>query len=70
MGEVTAIGDTGELAEAIIRIIQHPDEYFAATQPHQGRVQPGWTVSGYQALFGDLVAKQVQSENQVEAREA
>ena len=70
MGEVTPIGDPAELAEAIIRIIQHPGDYARPRSLIEDAFSLDRTVSGYEALFGDLVAKQVQTENQVEAREA
>ena len=70
MGEVTPIGDPAELAEAIMRILQHPDDYARPRGLIEDAFSLDRTVSGYEALFEDLVAKQMQTENRVEAREA
>jgi glycosyltransferase involved in cell wall biosynthesis len=69
MGEVTPTGDAAQLAEAVIRVIQRPGDY---TRP-RGLIEDAFsldrTVSGYEALFEELVAKEVRTEKRVEARE-
>ena len=70
MGEVTPIGDPAELAEAIKRIIRHPDDYSRPRSQIEDAFSLDRTVSGYEALFEELLAEPVQTENQVEAREA
>jgi glycosyltransferase involved in cell wall biosynthesis len=70
MGEVTPIGDSAELAEAIIRIIRRPDDYARPRSLIEDAFSLDRTVSGYEALFDELVAEQVQTGNRVEAREA
>jgi glycosyltransferase involved in cell wall biosynthesis len=69
MGEVTPVGDAAELAGAIIRIIQHPDDYARPRGFIEDAFSLERTVSGYEALFEDLVGGLVQTGNQVEARE-
>ena len=70
MGEVTPIGDSAGLAEAIQRILRHPDDYSRPRSLIEDAFSLDRTVSGYEALFEELVAEPVQTENRVEAREA
>ena len=69
MGEVTPIGDPTELAEAIKRIIDNPDDYSRPRDLIEDAFSLGRTVSGYEALFEELVAEQVQTENRAKPRE-
>jgi glycosyltransferase involved in cell wall biosynthesis len=70
MGEVTPVGDPVELAEAIKRILNHPDDYSRARNLIEDTFSLDRTVSGYEELFDELVAGQTQTESQAEAREA
>jgi len=69
MGAVTPIGDPVELAEAIMCILRQPDEYACPRSIIEDTFSLERTVSGYEALFDDLVSKQVQGGEQEEARE-
>ncbi len=70
MGEVTPIGDPDELAEAITRIIRHPDNYARPRNLIEDTFSLDRTVSGYEELFDELFAEQAQTESRAEAREA
>ena len=70
MGEVTPVGNPAELAEAIKRIIDNPEDYSRPRDLIEDAFSLGRTVSGYEALFAELIAEQVQTESQVEPREA
>jgi glycosyltransferase involved in cell wall biosynthesis len=69
MGEVTAIGDSDALAEAIIRIIQHPDNYARPRRFIEDAFSLERTVAGYEALFEALVSGKSLISQPVEARE-
>jgi len=69
MGEVTPIGDSDALAEAIIRVIRHPDDYARPRRLIQDAFSLERTVSGYEALFEALTSGQVQASQTAEARE-
>jgi glycosyltransferase involved in cell wall biosynthesis len=58
MGEVAAIGDSDALAEAIIRIIQRPDEYYRPRRYIEETFSLDRTVAGYEALFEALATGQ------------
>jgi len=70
MGEVTPIGDPVALAEAITRIIRHPDQYTRPRSLIEDTFSLDRTVSGYEELFDNLVPGQVMAGKQIEAREA
>jgi glycosyltransferase involved in cell wall biosynthesis len=69
MGEVTPIGDSEALAEATIRIIQHPDDYARPRGLIEDTFSLGRTVSGYEALFEALEADQAQVSQPAKVRE-
>jgi glycosyltransferase involved in cell wall biosynthesis len=69
MGEVTPIGDSAALAEAIIRIIRQPDDYVRPRDVIADTFSLERTVLGYEALFEELVTGQVRSCQTLEARE-
>jgi len=69
MGEVTPIGDSEALAEATIRIIQHPDDYVRPRGLIEDTFSLGRTVSGYEALFEALEADQAQVSQPAKVRE-
>ena len=70
MGEVTPIGDPAELAEAIKRVIHNPDDYSRPRSLIEDAFSLDRTVSGYEALFEELVAEPRQTKDRVEPREA
>ena len=69
MGEVTPIGDSAALAEAIIRIIRQPGDYARPREAIADTFSLERTVSGYEALFEELVTGRVQSGQALEVRE-
>jgi glycosyltransferase involved in cell wall biosynthesis len=69
MGEVTPIGDSAALAEAIIRIIRQPGDYARPRAAIADTFSLERTVSGYEALFEELVTGRVQSGQTLEVRE-
>ncbi len=69
MGEVTPIGDSDALAEAIIRVIRNPDDYARPRRQIQDTFSLERTVSGYEALFEALMSGQTQASQTAEARE-
>jgi glycosyltransferase involved in cell wall biosynthesis len=69
MGEVTPIGDSEALAEAILRILQHPDDYVRPRGLIEDAFSLGRTVSGYETLFEALVAGQSQASQPAEVPE-
>jgi glycosyltransferase involved in cell wall biosynthesis len=69
MGEVTPIGDSDALAEAIIRVIRQPDDYARPRRQIQDAFSLERTVSGYEALFEALTSGQAQASQTAEARE-
>jgi hypothetical protein len=69
MGEVTPIGDSDVLAEAIIRIVRQPADYARPRDAIADTFSLERTVSGYEALFEELVTGQVRSGQTLEARE-
>ena len=70
MGEVTPIGDAEALAEALIRIIERPEDYARPRQSIEDTFSLERTVSGYEALFDSLTAESAASNLPVQAREA
>jgi glycosyltransferase involved in cell wall biosynthesis len=69
MGEVTPIGDSEALAEAILRILQHPDDYVRPRRLIEDAFSLGRTVSGYEVLFEALEAGQTQASQPAKVRE-
>jgi glycosyltransferase involved in cell wall biosynthesis len=70
MGEVTPIGDAGALAEAIIRIVQNPDDYRRPRRQIEDAFSLERTVNGYEGLFEALVTGKAWDGQPVEAGEA
>jgi hypothetical protein len=70
MGEVTPIGDSAALAEAIIRIIRAPGDYARPRDTIADTFSLERTVLGYETLFEELVTGQVQAGQALEARES
>jgi glycosyltransferase involved in cell wall biosynthesis len=70
MGEVTPIGEPAALAEAIMRIIGQPEDYLKPRCLIDDAFSLDRTVSGYEALFDELVPEQAQTRQQAEVREA
>ena len=56
MGEVVAIGDSGELVEAISRVIRLPGEYRRPREEIEEAFSLEQTVIGYEKLFHELRA--------------
>ncbi len=69
MGEVVPIGDAPALAEAILRVVQHPDDYARPRRLIEETFSLDRTVTGYEALFEVLVAGRVHASQPVEAKE-
>ena len=69
MGEVAPIGDAEGLAEAIIRVVQRPNDYSRPRVAIQDTFSLDRTVSGYEALFEELVVGRAPESQPVEARE-
>jgi glycosyltransferase involved in cell wall biosynthesis len=70
MGEVTPIGDADALAQALVRIIERPQDYAKPRQQIEDIFSLDQTVSGYEALFDSLLAGPAQGGQRVPAREA
>jgi glycosyltransferase involved in cell wall biosynthesis len=70
MGKVTAIGDSDELAEAIMRIMRHPDVYARPRPLIEDAFSLERTVTGYEELFESLVSGRRQMSQPMRAREA
>jgi glycosyltransferase involved in cell wall biosynthesis len=69
MGEVTPIGDSAALAEAIVRVIKHPDHYSRPRRQIEDTFSLERTVSGYEDLFKALVAGESWHSQPAEASE-
>jgi glycosyltransferase involved in cell wall biosynthesis len=69
MGEVTPIGDSVALAEAIIRVIQDPEAYHQPRSVIETTFSLERTVSGYEDLFAALIGRTVPEDAAVSAPE-
>jgi glycosyltransferase involved in cell wall biosynthesis len=69
MGEVVQIGDSDALAESIIRIVQHPDDFARPRRFIEDTFSLERTVTGYEALFRALLAGEAWDGQPVEAQE-
>jgi glycosyltransferase involved in cell wall biosynthesis len=56
MGEVAPIGDANALAESILRVIAHPDQFHRPRAQIEDAFSLDRTVEGYEALFYSLVS--------------
>jgi glycosyltransferase involved in cell wall biosynthesis len=54
MGEIVPVGDAAALAEAILRILEHPEGYRRPRSEIEAAFSVEQTVSGYEALFASL----------------
>jgi glycosyltransferase involved in cell wall biosynthesis len=70
MGQVTPIGDVAALAEALIQIIERPEDYARPRHLIEDTFSLERTVSGYEALFDSLTAEPAESRQPVQARKA
>jgi len=70
MGEVAAVGDPEDLAESIMRILQHPAEYARPRHLIEDTFSLERTVSGYEDLFESLLAQPAHLKQPVDVREA
>jgi glycosyltransferase involved in cell wall biosynthesis len=55
MGEVTPIGDSNALADAIARVVEEPGLYIRPRQEIEEAFSLDQTVAGYEALFRALI---------------
>jgi glycosyltransferase involved in cell wall biosynthesis len=55
MGEVVPIGDAKALAEAILRIFDHPEKYAGDTAAVARQFDPQTNAAGYEALYQSLL---------------
>ena len=62
MGEVVPIGDSRDLADSIIRVIQDPERYFQPRAAIEDAFSLERTVSGYEDLFDTLLSGNVQTD--------
>ena len=69
MGEVTEIGDSDALAQAIINVIQNPSDYARPRHVIEDAFSLERTVTGYEALFERLVSGSTKIDQSVEAHE-
>jgi glycosyltransferase involved in cell wall biosynthesis len=69
MGEVTPIGDSEALAEAIIRVLRNAEDYHKPRRLIADTFSLDRTVAGYEGLFESLVSAQPQDRQTVQARE-
>jgi glycosyltransferase involved in cell wall biosynthesis len=69
MGEVVPTGDSDALAESIIRIVQHPDDFARPRRFIEDTFSLERTVTGYEALFQALMAGEAWDGQPVEAQE-
>jgi glycosyltransferase involved in cell wall biosynthesis len=58
MGEVVPVGDAAALAEAIRRVLEHPDSYRRPRSEIEAAFSVEQTVAGYEALFASLLKLQ------------
>lgn len=57
MGKVVPVGDSAALAEAIIRVLGHPDEFRRPRSQIEQAFSLDQTVAGYESLFDSLVMR-------------
>jgi glycosyltransferase involved in cell wall biosynthesis len=69
MGEVVPIGDSEALAESIIRILEHPENYRRPRRFIAETFSLERTVSAYEDLFNALIAGEAWEAHRVEAQE-
>jgi glycosyltransferase involved in cell wall biosynthesis len=70
MGEVTPIGDAHALAEAILRVVGHPEDYSRPRRLIEETFSLERTVTGYEALFEALLAGESWNSQPVEVSDS
>jgi glycosyltransferase involved in cell wall biosynthesis len=69
MGEVTPVGDSAALAEAILRVIRHPDDYVQPRRVIEETFSLERTAANYEALFDSLAGGELQAGQPVNVGE-
>jgi glycosyltransferase involved in cell wall biosynthesis len=69
MGEVTLVGDPEALAEAILRVIRHPDDYARPRRLIEETFSLERTAASYEALFESLVGGRMEASQPVKVGE-
>jgi len=69
MGEVTLVGDPEALAEAILRVIRHPDDYARPRRLIEETFSLERTAASYEALFESLVGGRMEANQPVKVGE-
>jgi glycosyltransferase involved in cell wall biosynthesis len=69
MGEVVPIGDADALADAILRVLQHPADYQRPRRLVEETFSLERTLNGYETLFETLVPGQARASQPIEAQE-
>ncbi len=57
MGEIAEVGDHESLAEALIKVLSHPENYRGDPEEIARRFSPAQTAAAYEALFNQLLAE-------------
>jgi len=57
MGEIAEVGDHESLAEALIKVLSHPENYRGDPEEIAHRFSPAQTAAAYEALFKQLLAE-------------
>ncbi len=57
MGEIAPVGDAAGLAEALLKVIDHPEAYARPSEEIAARFSTDRTVSAYEALFERLLTE-------------
>jgi glycosyltransferase involved in cell wall biosynthesis len=69
MGEVTPVGDAAALAEAILRVIRHRDDYTRPRRLIEDTFSLERTATSYEALFESLVGGRLEAGQPVKVGE-
>ncbi len=62
MGEIVPVGDAAALAQAVLQVLERPDEYMADPEAIAARFSPDSIAAQYEELFGRMIGGQSQSE--------
>ena len=57
MGEIAAVGDPHSLAQALLKVLQHPEAYRGDPQAVRARFHPDRAAEAYESLFRRLLAQ-------------
>jgi hypothetical protein len=60
MGRIVPLKDAAALAEAVIEVLHHPEQYHRPRKEIAARYSTGRTADDYERLFGGLVARNAQ----------